>query len=122
MPRKRHVIIIEDDPSVSDMLCDFFDDRGYRITLFDTLSDFRSGMDNGSADIMIIDNQLPDGKGVEALEEFCKTHPDVSPRSIALMSGVFSGGEEDKAKQVGCAILRKPFNLNDLEDWLEKTG
>ena len=39
-------------------------------------------------------------------------------KHFAVMSGWWSGAEQEKARELGCKILNKPYVFDDLNQWL----
>jgi len=69
--------------------------------------------------VAIVDMKMPGLNGIETLKELCAIDPDIK---VGLMTGY---GEvcllEDALKQGACEIIRKPFDLEEIKDFLERT-
>ncbi len=69
------------------------------------------------ADVIITDHMLPDLEGLAFLELLdaggCKV-----PRR-AMVTGVGSEAVFRRARALGCTVIRKPFRVRELCDWLQ---
>jgi CheY-like chemotaxis protein len=68
------------------------------------------------ADIIISDIDMPHVSGIEfiagQIRKGCKV------KNIALMSGGWSMNELNRADALGCKIFSKPFDAEELNEWL----
>lgn len=62
------VVLLEDDHAQAELLQQWLVQDGYTVAHYDNCRDFISGFDNQLADLVILDWQLPDGSGVEVLD------------------------------------------------------
>jgi len=69
------------------------------------------------SDIIISDINMPFENGLEFIENRLKKGCKV--KFSALMSAGWNESELHRAKNVGCKIFRKPFNIEDLYNWLD---
>lgn len=106
------ILIIEDEPSIRDLLDDFFNGEG-----FDTLlaTDGRSGVDLATLlhpDVILLDVMLPVMDGVEAarqLKDDARTH-DIP---IVVMSANLTVLRRPELLAAD-TVIRKPFDLDEL--------
>lgn len=106
------ILIVEDEPSIRDLLDDFFNGEG-----FDTLlaSDGREGLEMATAehpDVILLDVMLPVMDGVEAarhLKEDKRTH-DIP---IVVMSANLTLLRRPELLAAD-TFIRKPFDLDEL--------
>ena len=90
-----HFLIVENEPAHAELIR-----RGllafplpYRLTIEDTLSGARKILENDPADLVILDNRLPDGSGEDLLPE----NPDELRFPVLFMTGY---GEEADAERL----------------------
>lgn len=63
------VLIVDDDPALGPALADYLREEGYATRIVRTLADARSAVVNRHPDVLLIDLFLPDGNGLELLNE-----------------------------------------------------
>jgi CheY-like chemotaxis protein len=71
-------------------------------------------------DVLITDNKMPNMTGIEFLELQDKQGCKLDHRSKAIMSGNFSDEDIQKITKLGCKIFYKPFNLNEILEWIKE--
>lgn len=104
----RHLLIVDDDGDVREMLCDFLEGQGYHVTHAATLSDASARLAAGDIDLVIVDIRLPDGSGV-ALADRARD---------AGLPAILLSGHPDSLARIGDLPhrhLAKPFRLTELE-------
>jgi CheY-like chemotaxis protein len=105
------VLIVEDDPSLRDMLSDVLDGSGYRTV---TANDGAAGLDTlrrAAPDLVLLDVAMPIMDGLTFLrrrsEEACR--PTVP---VVVMS---AHQRESEVRMLGAQqFIAKPFELDDL--------
>lgn len=112
-----NVLIIEDDEVFSELLFMFMEDHGHFPQLAPTLDDARQKLANTSPDIILLDQELPDGYGINLLQEIVEddNHPPV-----IMITGVPDNKLIMQAMRVGAKdFIRKPLDEKTLENTLE---
>ncbi|MBK8160409.1 MAG: response regulator [Rhodospirillaceae bacterium] len=110
-----HVLLIEDDPLVQDMLQVALQLAGYEVTL---ASNGREGLRKFAAqkpDIVVTDIIMPEQEGIETILAIRKI--DQALPIIAMSGGSSIGALDflDAARTFGASrILTKPFSPKDL--------
>ncbi len=67
-----------------------------------------------SIDVVIVDNHMPGGSGLELISEV-KSRPEIAHLPIILATGTSWGEDIDRARQFGAAeLLMKPIDLGAL--------
>ena len=70
--------------------------------------------------LMLLDLELPDGFGTEVLE---KARSECLPLRVAIITAGGRAELLERARQLGAdAVLLKPFELRELEEWLKADG
>jgi len=67
MPKK--IMIIEDDADILDIMTYILTDNGYEV-ISDNNSSILSQVVNGYPDLILLDNRLPEGLGLEICQEY----------------------------------------------------
>jgi len=61
---------------------------------------------------------MPSVSGIEFIKnqkaKKCKTP------YIAMMSGNWSTGDVVSARKLGCKVFNKPFNMSEMDEWLDE--
>ncbi len=118
--RRKHVLIVEDDPINARVLSDFLAAYGYRTSIASTGPEGLAMFEASRPDLAIVDVLLPRINGFEVC--FAIKRSD-SSTPVVLMSAVYERGdqaEELRAALSAQAFLRKPFELDVLLDRVRK--
>jgi DNA-binding response OmpR family regulator len=82
---KQHILIIDDETSILELLKSFFEKQGYQITLAENGTEaLRLAADIGF-DLIILDVVLPDADGLEVLQSLKQLHPNTP---VIIMTGI----------------------------------
>ena len=107
-----HILVVDDDADVRDMLVRFLKRRGYAV---DSARDGEEALASVRAhdpDLMLLDIYLPKMSGLEVLYEI--QDDDLNTRTIAL-SGIPDDQMVRSTKELGAvAFLAKPFDFPAL--------
>lgn len=118
MPKR--VLVMEDDPSMEQLLCRIVQMEGLEPEVAQTWTDFEAVMLGELPDLMLIDIALPWVNGLdlnESLEESALFH-DI-PRVIITAHGLEA--YRLRAYAQGCrAFIAKPFEVEDLRETIRK--
>lgn len=113
-------LVFDDDAMILSLLSMIFEGRGYEVFTFPhpaLCQVCRCGRGQACADIVISDVMMPCHTGLEFVEnqivKGCKA------RHIALMSGDWSEADLQKARELGCQVFHKPFQISEINQWLE---
>jgi DNA-binding response OmpR family regulator len=113
------IIVIDDEPSVADLIGLALTGAGYAVELVQDGNDGVKRHRTESADLIITDIYMPKVDGVEIIREFRRDFPRLP---IIVMSGsplrdiMFT-----RAQELGVAgVLEKPFDLSVLLDTVRK--
>lgn len=69
------VVVVDDDLDMSDLVASWVAEEGFGVECFGTASALRSALDGAAPDVVLLDVELPDAKGLELLKEIRATHP-----------------------------------------------
>jgi len=108
-----HVLIVDDESDVRDLLSKFLRRRGYEV---DTASDGAAAIEairGNRPDIVLLDIRLPKMDGLSVLEKLRDESNDVA---VITMSGSADEETARRSLELGAAdFITKPFNLPYLE-------
>jgi len=107
------VLVVDDDKESRDLLFEVLTTNGYSVGVVENAAAARSVLETDeSYRIVIADLRMPDGSGLELVEELRR---GTSKHEIILMSSFISGTERELALDLGVdALLEKPFQLSEL--------
>jgi CheY-like chemotaxis protein len=116
--KDRHVLVVDDEPSIVDMLRRFFERMGHRVT---ATSDSNGALalvqTVGQFDLVLADHMMPGITGITLARAIADQAPGTP---VVLCSGRNDKVtlEEMRAARVAAFVL-KPFNLVELADTVE---
>ena len=79
-----HLLIVEDDQALNQMLALHFEDEGYSVEGVHSCRDALARLDAGRVDLLLLDQQLPDGKGTDLLRAVLGRDPGLP---VIMMTG-----------------------------------
>ena len=113
MPANLPIAFVEDDPSFSRAVARFLRVSGHEVRTFGSAEEFL-GSPPDSYGCLIFDYQLPGISGLELFQQLSATGPQPSAIFISAQD---EGDIREKVSQIpGCAFLRKPFVITELQE------
>jgi two-component system alkaline phosphatase synthesis response regulator PhoP len=108
----RHVLVLEDEPRIVEVLESYLRGGGFETTLCGTVEEALAALQRSKPDVMILDVSLPDGSGLDVLRE---TRSSGSPLPAIVLTA--RGEESDRI--VGLELgaddyVTKPFSPREL--------
>ncbi len=117
MPRQikdQRLVIVEDDPFISESLSIYFGDRNSVKTFASAEEAMAAEAELKDVNVFIFDYKLPGKNGVELFQHFRTTFPNAK---YILITGEMSYEMAEKTSTLGLdALLLKPFDFTILED------
>lgn len=114
----RKLLIIEDDHSLNQMLALHFEDQGYDVVGVNTCEDGLAQLTSAPFDFAMLDQQLPDGLGIDLLPRLLKQAPGLP---IIMMTGQHDLELAIDAIKLGAAdFVHKPVKTDALQAAVEK--
>jgi len=117
-PTRSTVLVVEDDQDLRPVLAESLEDAGFAVAESPDAADARARLEGFAYDALVVDLTLPDGNGMQLLEEALERYPAM--RAIVITG---FGGIEDavKAIRLGAVdFLIKPFQLTQLSRTLRQ--
>ncbi len=114
-PPTPHVLVIDDEPSITDMMEHALLKLGYRATLLNDPLGAEKALDQADFDLVICDIKMPQRNGLEILRLLRRSRPNLLRRFL-LMTGNLADAQESVAELDGIPILHKPFTLSQLSE------
>ena len=106
-----HIVVVEDDQAIADMLCLHLKEQHYQVTHFDDGLKARTFLLKENYDLVLLDIMLPNYNGLDICKELRQVQP-ITP--ILLLTSM--SGEADRV--IGLELgaddyLTKPFSLRE---------
>ncbi len=106
------ILVVEDEPALSETLCQLLAHSGYSVETASSCSDGRGLFEEGRYACTLIDLGLPDGNGVDLLQEFARTDP--ATVQIVLTGRSSSDIIIDTMRAGAFDFLQKPVDSANL--------
>jgi DNA-binding response OmpR family regulator len=105
--RMRHILVIEDDPGVQDVLRDILEEDGFRVSVVADVASAREVLNCGDVVLIISDDALRQDNGLTITQEaFRRSTPRI------LMTA--SPDRQNEMREAGFDFMAKPFRLAEL--------
>ena len=118
-----HILVVDDDPVLRDLLVRFYSRSGYTAVSVASAEEALALLEKGNIDFVVTDIQLPGINGTELIANMKENFTDVPVMAITGYSDVDI--VIDVLKNGACDFIIKPFNLASVQEStriaLEKT-
>jgi two-component system response regulator PilR (NtrC family) len=109
---KDHILIIDDEPDLRELLEITLVQMGYLVTSAATLSEAKDAINQVSFCLCLTDMQLPDGNGIELIK-YIKQHQPLTP--VAMITAFGSVDTATSALKAGAFdFISKPVKLQHI--------
>ena len=107
---------VEDDPSTLELIREVAMDAGWAARGFTALASFQRAVAERVPDLVILDDDLPDGRGGDLLSEL---RHDERMRDVPVV--VCTAAPAARRAELGAwaPVMNKPFDLDEIESFLE---
>ncbi len=79
------ILVVDDDPALNEMLTLHFEDQGYEVFQALDCTQALKQIDSQTPDVVLLDQKLPDGTGIELLKRLRHEEPSLA---IIMMTGL----------------------------------
>ncbi len=114
------VLIVDDEENARLIISNFLTSKGYEVNGVPTLADARAILQRGSADIVLLDVNLPDGYGPNLLQE--TNHFPFRPPIILITAYGDIDMAVEAMKNGAHDFLQKPIQLVQLEQSIQRAN
>ena len=112
------VLIIEDDPSLNQMLALHFEDRGYAVHSAERCEAGLALAREHAVELILLDQQLPDGEGIDLLPQLLAAQPQAA---VIMMTGQHDLELAIRAIKAGAKdFVHKPLKVEPLQGAVDK--
>ncbi|MBI4791048.1 MAG: response regulator [Chloroflexi bacterium] len=110
--RTVRILIVDDEPTVRDIVAKFLAFRGYQVAVADSGYDGIAAFKRARFDLVVTDLGMPGMSGWEVAREVKRLRPQTL---VVLMTGWAADLDQEKVKESGVDhIVHKPFNVDDV--------
>lgn len=113
---KRKVLIIDDETDECFLISAFLSRKNYEVKCAHTLQDGIEKLQKEKPDVLLLDNNLPDGLGWNRAEEIKQKFPSIH---ITLISAQERSTNPVTTAETMFARLEKPISFQTLEKYLQ---
>lgn len=112
---ERLAYVVEDDAATLGLLGDLLEDDGWEVRLFTHLARFRRAVDERVPDLVLLDDDLPDGRGGDEAKQLRQRH---ATRQVPILFCTAAPAARRREMSRIGAVLLKPFDLDGLDRFL----
>jgi DNA-binding NtrC family response regulator len=111
--KELRILVVDDDPSVRDLLDDFLTKKGYKISLASNGEEGLSKTKSEKPHLVLVDINMPGMDGLEVLKKIKEDDPSIT---VIMITGTQEMETARKCLEMGAYdYITKPFNLEYLE-------
>ena len=112
---KKKVLIIDDEVDFCLLMQFYLTKKNCEVSISHTLEDGLGRAQNNTPDIIILDNNLPDGLGWPAAKDLLASIPDVH---LFLISANKPGNKPDVGES-NLHVVEKPISIMQIDNFLK---
>jgi DNA-binding response OmpR family regulator len=107
------ILIVEDSPLVTDAFSILLRESGYDVDVAGTIAEAVEVTKTRPADLILLDISLPDGDGLELLDQLREQKS--LPKATLAMTGHGDSRTRQRCLDAGCAeVFLKPVGISEL--------
>ena len=114
--RAKKMLVVEDQGETCLILDLILSDRKFEVDYVNNLLDADEYLSKNNPSIILLDNKLPDGFGIDFISYVKKRYPKIK---IIMISG-FSTARDVALENGADAFLEKPFSMANVNDAIDK--
>ena len=107
-----HILVVDDDPRIRQMLSRYFEGEGFRVTTAENGAAMRACLDQVKVDLVLLDLVLPGEDGIQLAKELRSR----SSVGIIMLTGRSDMVDRIVGLEVGADdYIAKPFHLREVQ-------
>lgn len=119
MPSKAKLLVVDDDPSVSEVLCEGLRIAGYDCETANNGEEALERFKENNFQVVLSDINMPGQNGIDLLHAVKKINEDVD---VVMVTGVINTDMAVHSMSIGASdYITKPFNFEEVRIVVEKT-
>ncbi|MGI8999325.1 MAG: response regulator [Candidatus Limnocylindria bacterium] len=109
------LFVVDDDVATRELLCEIARDAGWATRGFKCIADLRGSLDTVTPNLLILDDDLPDGRGGDLARELRSDR-----RMSDVPTVVCTAAHPARQSEIGAwaPVIGKPFDLEEIESCL----
>ena len=115
--QQTHVLLVDDEPAICKALSLALSRAGFRVSTALSGETAMSVIRGEHVDVLVVDLRIPDMRGDALFELAAAMQPHLRTRSL-FTTGDITERAQELIEACRCPLLRKPFDLKDLIDWV----
>ena len=112
----KHILIVDDEPDIAEVMGDRLKANGFQVQTVESAQACYAAVSERPPDLVLMDIQMPEISGMEALVELKATHPEI-PVLMVTASTVQAAAKEAEEKGAE-GFLLKPYEPGELVSWV----
>lgn len=112
-----HVLLVDDEPAIVKALALALSRAGFRVSTALSGETAMSIVRGEHVDVLVVDLRIPDMRGDALFELAAAIQPQLRRRTL-FTTGDITERAQELIEACHCPLLRKPFDLKDLIDWV----
>jgi CheY-like chemotaxis protein len=114
MAQAADILVIDDDPVVTRMLCRVL--SGHRIVVSHSGRDALERLARDSFDLILCDLTMPGMSGMDFYDAVRVISPDLAKRVVFMTGGAFTAESHEFLTKLPNSWLEKPFDIRELRE------
>ena len=111
----KKILIVEDEGKIALALNLVLSDREFELDYVSTLLTAEEYLENNKPSVIILDNKLPDGYGVDFIGYIRKKYPSVK----IIMISAFRSARDIALENGADRFLEKPFSMDNVNEAID---
>ncbi len=113
-----HILVVDDEQSIQEFLSLLLEENGFRVATAGSVEEGRSQFQRDSFDLVLCDIIMPDGNGLDLLQEIKRQD---ARTSVIMMTAYTSTKTAIEAMKRGAYdYISKPFDVEELQVVIQK--
>ena len=114
---KKKILVVDDEKLIGELCCSIFEDEGFETEYCSNISDALKVVATTQFDFILSDIKMPGGDGVEFKSKL-NQQQNVTP--FLFMTGFSSLPKEELQSLNAIGIIKKPFSIEALQEYIAK--